>query len=70
MKRTGPAVPRAAAELPILVTLVMFGLVLLANPGRFGVPGAVLGGLLTGVGILACRRRFGRPEDSESTKED
>lgn len=70
MRRPGPAVSRAAAELPILVTLVMFGLVLCANPGRYGAPGAILGGLLAGVGILACRRRFRRAEDSESTGED
>lgn len=70
MKRVGPSVSRAAVELPVLVGLVMFGFVLCANAARYGAAGAIPGALLAGVGLVACRRRFRRSGDFESTRED
>lgn len=61
---------RHRIELPILVGAVMFGIVLMANAARFGVPAAVLGGGLAVAGGWGCRARFRRPAEAEEPTEN
>lgn len=61
--------PGAPVELTLLVALVMVGLVLCANPARYGPAGLAFGALLAGAGLLMGRRRFRRTGNPETTRE-
>ena len=58
---THPAV-RHGVGLPFAMTAVMFGVVFVANPGRYGIPGVFAGVIAIAVGLLATVKLFGRTE--------